>query len=111
VLGVGIGSHADSAPTFEAMRKALRTCTSFRVVDRSGVTQASVHRLRLPSFGQDTLAVRFVTRVAGGVLTYDAVRIHVGHNVILADLGTPGTARPNTKPLVTAVKNALLNLS
>jgi hypothetical protein len=31
--------------------------------------------------------------------------------VILADLMTLGTGKPNTKPLVTAVKNALLNLS
>ena len=44
-------------------------------------------------------------------MTWDVVRIRVGHNEIMVDLVTPAPGKLNTKPLVTAAKNALLNLS
>ena len=43
-------------------------------------------------------------------MVWDVVRVRVGHNIVQGDLVT-AKGRPNTKPLVTAVKNALLNLS
>jgi hypothetical protein len=110
-LGVGIGSHADSPPSLEAMRNALKTCTRFQTVQGKHVTRVTVKPLRLPHLAEDALVSRFKVREQGDLYTYDVVRVRVGHNEILADLITPGTARPNTKPLVTAVRNALLNLS
>lgn len=111
-LGVGIGSHPEKAPSFEPVEKALRTCSSFTLSNGKGDrTQVTVRPLKLGYIAEDTIAHRFLMRAGNEAQTYDAVRVRVGHNVIQGDLVTIGTARPNTKPLATAVKNALLNLS
>jgi len=110
-LGVGIASHTEAAPALGAARKALRTCSRFRVNDGKSVQVVRAWPLRIPKVAGDSLTVRFLVLQGSVVATYDVVRIRVGHNTILADLVTPGTGKPNTKPLVTAAKNALLNLS
>ena len=66
--------------------------------------------LKLAYIAEDTLTYRTVLVSRGEVMVWDVVRVRVGHNIVQGDLVT-AKGRPNTKPLVTAVKNALLNLS
>lgn len=110
-LGIGIASHTEAPPSLASVRAALKTCTTFRAVSKDQRAQVKVLPLRLPELGADTVAARFVMRQAGVTMTYDAIRVRVGHNEILGDLLTPSTEKPKTKPLVTTVRNALLNLS
>jgi hypothetical protein len=110
-LGVGIGSHAEAPPPLGPVRAALRNCKSFRAVDGNRVTRVTVVPLRLPHLAPDAVVTRLIVQEGSTTATWDVVRIRVGHNEILADLVTPAPGKPNTKPLVAAVRNALLNLS
>ncbi len=110
-LGVGIGSHAEVPPPLGPVRAALRSCKTFQAVDGNRVTRAKVLPLRLPDLGTDAVVTRLVVHEGSTTVTWDVVRIRVGHNEIMVDLVTPAPGKPNTKPLVTAAKNALLNLS
>jgi hypothetical protein len=110
-LGVGIASVPDAPPAFGPVRSALRTCTSFRIASAKGVDQVTAQPLSLPVLADhESLTVRYTVHTGGTTTTYDVVRIRLGHNEILADLITP-VGKPNTRPLVTVARNALLNLS
>jgi hypothetical protein len=77
-LGVGIGSHAATPPTFGGVRAALRTCKTFTINKSNEVVQVRVLPLHLPRLAQDTLVTRFAMRTKTLAVTYDMVRIRVG---------------------------------
>ena len=67
--------------------------------------------LKLPYIAEDTLTYRTVLVSRGEVMVWDVVRVRVGHNIVQRHLVQIGEGSSNTRPLVTAVKNALLNMS
>jgi hypothetical protein len=111
IMGIGIGSHRDAAPSLASLRSTMDHCASFRISKGRQILQMKVQQLRLPHLADDVVTSRFLMNDGQSTVTYDVVRIRVGHNIVLGDLITPKPARPNTKPLVTAARNALLNLS
>ena len=111
VMGIGIASHPGEAPGFDAIRKAMKTCKTVVVRTPDEVQHGTVKALRVPELGHDAVSIRLKIHTSTYAVTYDAIRVRVGHNWVMGDLGTLGNAKPNTKPLVTAVKNVLLNLS
>jgi len=111
LLGIGIGSHPDEAPVLSRLKSTLRACPVFNIVDGNGrASRVQAQPLKLAYIAEDTLTYRTVLVSRGEVMVWDVVRVRVGHNIVQGDLVT-AKGRPNTEPLVTAVKNALLNLS
>jgi hypothetical protein len=109
-LGVGIASHAEEPPAYDALRKALPDCPRMTIREGKEVTFVTTRALRLPKITGDAVVTRMLMRSGKVVGIYDVVRVRVGHNEIRGDLLT-FRGKPQTRALVTAVRNAVLNLS
>jgi len=112
LVGFGVSSSDAVVPdAFAASSAALSSCARFKVVDGKDVQTVTAAPLSVPELGEEHLAIRFSLASEAFLARYDALRVRVGHNVIIADEFAPLGSRPRTARLVAAARTTLSNLA
>lgn len=110
-LGVGLSSRAGSLAGLAGPKSALAGCQRFVVKTKTETIRYTVKALPFPKLGEESLAVRATGRSGKLPITFDAVRIQMGHNTVLVDAVTTGKKLPVTAELEEAANTVLMALS